>query len=224
MISYPMLSKKILIFTGAALLASATAFAQVQPGGGGGPGGGQTPNTPGQPGIGQPGGIAPGGNGGLSTQTMNDKAFVREALEGGMAEVQLGQLASQKASSDDVKQFGQKMVEDHTKLGNAMSEVAQQVGVKPPDGLSKKDKQLIAKMQTLSGPQFDEAYIKAMVKDHKKDDNAFKMEAQQAENPAVRQVAQQGEPIVASHLQMIEQIAQAHNVEGGKAKSGGGMQ
>lgn len=222
MISHPMFSRKILIFTTAALLASATAFAQM-PGGGGGPGG-QTPNTPGQPGIGQPGGIAPGGNGGPSSQTMNDKAFVRDALQGGMAEVQLSQLASQKASSDDVKQFGQKMVEDHTKLGNAMSEVAQQVGVKPPDGLSKKDKQLIAKLQTLSGPQFDEAYIKAMVKDHKKDDSAFKIEAQQAENPAVRQVAQQGEPIVANHLQMIEQIAQTHNVEGGKGKSGGGMQ
>ena len=218
MISHPMFSKRILTFTGAALLASATAFAQMQPGAGGPPGS-QTPGNPNQPGTQQPGAMTPGPND-ATTQTMNDKAFVREALQGGMAEVQLGQLASQKGSSEDVKQFGQKMVEDHTKLGTSMSEVAQQVGVKPPDGLSKKDKQLLAKLQSLSGPQFDDAYIKAMLKDHKKDESAFKMEAEQAQNPAIRQAAQEGEQVIAGHLQMIEQIAQAHNVQ---ASKGGGM-
>lgn len=219
MISHPMFSRRILVFTGAALLASATALAQVPPGGGSAPGS-QTPGTQPGPGIQQPGAIAPGPND-ASAQAMSDKAFVKDALQGGMAEVQLGQLAAQKGSSEDVKQFGQKMVDDHTKLGTSMSEVAQQVGVKPPDGLSKKDKQLLAKLQGLSGPQFDDAYIKAMLKDHKKDESAFKMEAEQAQNPAIRQVAQQGEQVVASHLQMIQQIAQAHNLE---ASKGGGTQ
>jgi putative membrane protein len=206
--------KKGLTLACTAFLATATAFGQMQqPGAAVPPGSQPTPGT-------QPGVVAPGMSDTASTQSMNDKAFVRDALQGGLAEVNLGQLAVQKGSSEDVKQFGQKMVDDHTKLGTAMSQVALQEGVKPPNGLSKKDKELIAKLQGLSGPQFDDAYIKAMVKDHKKDESAFKTEAEQAQDPAVRQIAQQGEPVIASHLQMIEQIAQAHHLEGGKSKSG----
>src|ERR1700722_5879378 len=116
-------------------------------------------------------------------QAMADQAFVRKALEGGAAEVQLGQLAQQKSQSDDVKQFGQKMVEDHTQLGEQMKPVAQQLGVKEPKGPSKKDKELAAKLEGLSGQQFDEAYIQAMVKDHKQDLKDFKQAAQTTQNP-----------------------------------------
>jgi len=155
-------------------------------------------------------------------QAMADQAFVRKALEGGAAEVQLGQLAQQKSQSDDVKQFGQKMVEDHTQLGDQMKPIAQQLGVKEPKGLSKKDKELVAKLERLSGQQFDEAYIQAMVKDHKQDLKEFKDEAQAAQNPNVKQVAQQGAGVISQHLQMIQQIAQNHNVatEGKKTPSG----
>jgi putative membrane protein len=214
--TFNVLPKNISIFAATALLAAATAFAQVQPGAGAPPGGAQTsPNAP------QPGLSPSTNNPGADDQAMKDKAFVRDSLEGGMAEVQLGQLAAQKASSDDVKQFGQKMVDDHAKIDNAMTQVAQQVGIKPPEKISKKDRELVAKLQGLSGPQFDDAYIKAMVKDHKKDQSSFQMEAQDAQNPAVRQVAEQGAPLITSHLQTIEQIAQAHNVQGGKSKANG---
>jgi putative membrane protein len=142
---------------------------------------------------------------------MQDKDFTHSALEGGMAEVQLGQLAEQKASSDDVKQFGQKMVQDHTQLGDQLKPVAQQIGVNPPTHLSKKDQQLVAKLNMLSGPQFDQAYIQAMVKDHKKDLSDFRAEASNTQNPQLKQVAQQGEQVIDQHLQMIEQIAKAHN-------------
>lgn len=153
-------------------------------------------------------------------QTMVDKEFVRKALEGGTAEVQLGQLAQQKSQSDDVKQFGQKMVEDHTTLGNQIKPIAQQMGVKEPKGPSKKDKQLMAKLEALSGPQFDEAYIQAMVKDHKQDLKEFKNEAQSAQDPNVKQAAQQGTGVISQHLQLIEQIAQNHNVAvEGKSKT-----
>jgi putative membrane protein len=144
---------------------------------------------------------------------IQDKDFVHSALEGGMAEVQLGQLAAQKGASDDVKQFGQKMVQDHTQLANQMKQVADQMGVREPKGLSKKDKELVSKLNTLSGAQFDEVYIQAMVKDHKKDLSDFKQEAENSQNPAVKQVAQQGGQMIDQHLQMIEQIAKSHNVK-----------
>jgi putative membrane protein len=151
---------------------------------------------------------------------MADQEFIKKALEGDSAEVQLGQLAQQKSQSDDVKQFGQKMVDDHTQLGDQIKPIAKQLGVKEPKGPSKKAKQLAAKLEGLSGQQFDEVYIKAMVKSHKEDLKEFKDEEQTTRNPNVKQAVQQGEGVISQHLQMIEQIAQSHNVEtDGKSKN-----
>jgi putative membrane protein len=151
----------------------------------------------------------------VSAQMM-DKTFVKNALQGGMAEVQLGQLALQKSSNDDVKQFAQRMVDDHTKLGDEMKQVAQQMSVKIPDAPSGKDKSTMAKLQALNGDAFDKAYIKDMVKDHEKDQKEFKQEAANATNPALKQVATQGEQVISEHLQMIQQIAQKDNVMASK--------
>jgi putative membrane protein len=207
----------ILLCSASTLLASVIVVAQNQPG----MAGQQQPNQPGMGGQQQPSQQPLGSGmgappkmdtGSADPQVMADQAFVRKALEGGAAEVQLGQLAQQKSQSDDVKQFGQKMVEDHTQLGEQMKPVAQQLGVKEPKGPSKKDKELAAKLEGLSGQQFDEAYIQAMVKDHKQDLKEFKFAAQTTQNPNVKQVAQQGVGVISQHLQMIQQIAQSHNV------------
>jgi len=151
---------------------------------------------------------------------MNDRDFVKNALEGGDAEVQLGQLAQQKSQSDDVKQFAQKMVQDHTQMDDRlMKPLAKQLGVNPPKNLSKKDRQLMAKLESLSGAQFDDEYIRAMMKDHRQDLKDFKSEAQMTQDPNVKQAVQQGETVISQHLQMIEQIAQSHNVDtSGKSK------
>ncbi len=140
--------------------------------------------------------------------TPTDKMFVENALKGGMAEVQLGQLALQKSSNDDVKQFAQHMIDDHTKMGDEMKPIAAQIGVKVPDGPSKKDKATMTKLQALNGDAFDQAYIKDMVKDHKTDLNDFKAEAADGSNPAVKNAADQGAQVISQHLHMIEQIAQ----------------
>ena len=208
---------RILLCSVSMLLVTVIAVAQSQPGGAGQ----QQPNMPRQqptsPGMG-----SPGTDSGLANQqAMADQTFVRKALEGGAAEVQLGQMAQQKSQSDDVKRFGLKMVEDHMQLGDQIKPIAQELGIKEPKGPSKKDKELVAKLDGLSGHQFDEAYIQAMVKDHKQDLKEFKDEAQTAQNPNVKQVAQQGAGVISQHLQMIQQIAQIHNVatEGKKTES-----
>jgi putative membrane protein len=146
-------------------------------------------------------------------QAIDDQDFVRKALQGAAAEVQLGQLAEQKSQSSDIKQFGQKMVQDHSQLGDqVMKPLAKQLGVKEPNGLSKKDKQLVASLEGLSGPQFDQEYIKAMVKDHKQDLKEFKDEAQMSQDPNVKKAAQVGSNVISQHLELIQQIAQTHNV------------
>lgn len=203
---------------GIALLSGGLAFAQMSPGGGGSMQQQQpaNPNTTSPSTANTTAGIdnnnQPTGN------AMQDKDFVHSALQGGMAEIQLGQLATQKGTSDDVKQFGQRMVDDHTKLGDAMKPIAQQLGVEAPKDLSKKDRQLLAKLQGLSGQEFDNAYIAAMVKDHKKDDSDFKAEASITQNPQLRQIAQQGDQLIDQHLQMIQQIAKSHNLMNDKGK------
>jgi putative membrane protein len=141
-----------------------------------------------------------------------DKMFVKKALQGSMAEVQLGQLTLQKSNNDQVKQFAQRMIDDHTKLGDQMKPVAQQLGVSDPNGVSKKDKATMAKLQALSGPAYDEAYIRDMVKDHKQDLSDFQTEVSSGQDQTVKDAANQGSKVIAQHLQMIQQIAKDQNV------------
>ncbi len=150
-----------------------------------------------------------------SMNDMGDKAFLKKAMQGGMTEVELGKLALTKSSNDQVKQFAQKMIDDHTKLNDQAKPVAQQLGVSMPDGPSKKDKAMMAKMQSLTGDAFDKAYIQDMVKDHKSDESEFKTEASSGQNPQIKDLAAQGEPVIASHLQMVQQIAKSMNLGSG---------
>ncbi len=153
-----------------------------------------------------------GGKGGTAggNASAADKMFVKKAMAGGMAEVELGQLAAQKGNSDDVKQFGQKMVDDHSKLNDQMKPVASQLGVTPPGSMPPAEKALETRLKGLSGDAFDKAYIQAMVKDHRQDLMEFKKEASTAKSSAVKDAASQGEQVVSEHLKMAEQIAKKH--------------
>jgi putative membrane protein len=199
-----------------AVLATGTATARAQAGGMG--------NAPQQsqqmPGAG-PGGVnQPAASGALTGPPMNqasmqDKEFLREAAQGGMFEIEAGELAQQKGASDDVKQFGQMMVTDHTELNNKMTPVLQDAGVTAPKNISGKDKKELAKLQSLSGSAFDQEYIATMLKDHKKDKEAFEIEARNGQLPVEKTAAKQAELVIEKHLTAITQIAQAHNASAG---------
>ena len=141
-----------------------------------------------------------------------DQAFVRSVMERDVADVQLGQLAKQKSQSDDVKQLGQTMADDRTVLNDRFKAIAKALDVSEPKGPSKKDKQLMAKLEGLSGSQFDEEYLKAVMKIHRQDVKDFQVESEAAEDPNLKQTAQQEESLISQHLEAIERIAQAHNV------------
>lgn len=147
------------------------------------------------------------GQSGGSHLTASDKKFVRTAAEGGLAEVELGQLATQKASSDDVKKFGQRMVDDHSKANDQLKQVAASEGIQIPDKLSAKDQATKARLEKLSGEQFDKAYMRDMVKDHTQDVADFQRESTNGSDPQVKQFASQTLPILQSHLQEAQQIA-----------------
>lgn len=144
--------------------------------------------------------------------SMGDKHFVSEAFKGGMAEIQMGQLAQQKSNSEDVKNFGKMMVEDHSKLNDQMKGVASQIGVTPPSSPTLLQQAEIKKLRGLSGNEFDQEYIKTMVKDHETDMNDFQKEANDGRSPVVKDAAAQGAKVISHHLMVIRKIALAHNV------------
>ncbi|MBW4026069.1 MAG: DUF4142 domain-containing protein [Acidobacteria bacterium] len=204
----------------AALFCALPATAQMAGGGGG-----MQQSSPQAPAGQQPGAQQPGAQPGMmpgapnSPQMMMDDMFVKKEIQGGMAQLQLGQLAQQKASSDDVKQYAAKMVQDHTKMSSILNQAAQQLHIKPSDKPDGKDKSLVKKLQTSSGQQFDEMYIEAMIKDHKQALKEFKSEAENGQNPSLKQFANQGAQMIQQHLQLAQQLAQAHNLpEDGKVK------
>jgi putative membrane protein len=137
----------------------------------------------------------------------SDKKFVREAAQGGMAEVELGKLATEKASSDEVKKFGQRMVDDHTKAGNELKQIAGEKGIVVSQQLSAKDKMTKDRLSKLSGEQFDKAYMADMVKDHTQDVADFQKEANSGADSDVKNFAAKTLPTLQDHLREAKQIA-----------------
>jgi putative membrane protein len=144
----------------------------------------------------------------VMTQQEKDKAFVRHASEGGLAEVQFGQLAAQKAQNPDVKAFGQKMVDDHSALNEKMKPIAQNLGVTPASKLNAKDAAEYNKLNSLSGDDFDKEYVADMVADHRKDLREFRHEEAVAADPQLKDAVAGGEKVIAEHNRMIDHLAQ----------------
>jgi putative membrane protein len=192
----------------AALFWAAAAVAQQNPGMQGPPMQQQpmpgTAGTPGSPTAEMPG-MSP-------EDQYSDMAFVQDTLENDDAQVQMSQLAQSKSQSTDVQQFGQQMVQVRNELNNQLKPVAKQLGVNDSKGPSKKDKQQIAQLEALSGPDFDTAYIMAMAKEQQKSLKAFKDEENNARSPGLQQAAKADEPVLSQHHETLQKLAQAHNV------------
>jgi putative membrane protein len=152
-------------------------------------------------------------NSGDVGQVMQDKMFLRKAAEGGIAEVKLGQLAAQKAGSDDVKALGQKMVDDHTRLNAEIAQVADSMGVMLPKSMDKDDQAEYDKLDALSGEAFDKEYLTFMVKDHHKDLHAFRLEAaSRTTDPALHDEVVKAQGIIHEHAVMVDKLARAKGV------------
>ncbi|HEY6765570.1 MAG TPA: DUF4142 domain-containing protein [Candidatus Sulfotelmatobacter sp.] len=148
-----------------------------------------------------------------------DKKFVQDAAQGGMAEVELGKLATEKASSEDVKKFGQRMVDDHRKANDQLKEVASSEGIQLPSKLSAKDEMTKSRLSKLSGEQFDKAYMADMVKDHKQDVADFQRESTSGKDPAVKDFASKTLPTLQDHLQEAQKLAPAGSTNAIQAPS-----
>jgi putative membrane protein len=174
-----------------------------------------------------------GGQGGASQRADNpatqaakslsasDRKFVKEAAAGGMLEVQLGQLAQQKASSPEVRRMAQHIVEDHTRANEELMSIAKAKGVEVPVQLDGKHARQVKRLEKLSGEQFDRAYAKLMVSDHEKDVGLFKRQAENGSDPELKAFAAETLPKLQQHLAMARDVRQSVAKSDGHTRPGG---
>ncbi|HEX6223762.1 MAG TPA: DUF4142 domain-containing protein [Chryseolinea sp.] len=139
----------------------------------------------------------------------DDTDFAVDAADGGMLEVQLGQLALTKASSPKVKEFAQSMVDEHSKANEELKTLAQSKNITLPSTISEEKQKDYDKLAEKSGEEFDKAYSEFMVKDHKDDIDKFKKAAEKCEDADLKSWAAEKVPALEHHLSMAETMEDA---------------
>lgn len=137
----------------------------------------------------------------------SDEKFVKEAAQGGMMEVALGQIAVEKATHDQVKQFGQRMVDDHGKANQELMALAKNKNVALAGDLGGRHKKTVDRLS--QSKQFDRDYMNAMVDDHKEDIKAFERAADKAQDGEVKNFAAKTLPTLKTHLQLARETQKA---------------
>lgn len=138
---------------------------------------------------------------------MSTPGFVKEAAQGGMAEVELGQLAVQRAQDPDIKQFAQRMIDDHARANAALKQLAQQKKWKLPTDMSSKQKMIYNSLHDKAGADFDREYAKMMVEDHDHDLKMFEAYSEHGKDADVKTFASSTVPTLRDHQQMARSNA-----------------
>jgi putative membrane protein len=135
------------------------------------------------------------------------KTFITKAIQGNLAEVQMGQLAQEKSQNGDVKAFGQQLVTDHNDANSKATAIANDLGVTAPEEPSKKQKADYEKLSKLSGDAFDKQFAKHMVMDHKKDIGEYKADSKKKDPTA--SYASDTLPTLQKHLEMAQSLTKS---------------
>lgn len=135
-----------------------------------------------------------------------DQKFVKEAALANMAEIELANLANEKASNDAVKQFAQRVLQDHDEATNKLKEIAAQKNIALPTDLDSSHKRARDKLAKKSGADFDKEFMETMVKDHKKTVKDFDKEAKNGKDADVKALAGELAPVMHTHLEQAQQV------------------
>jgi putative membrane protein len=147
-----------------------------------------------------------------------DTAFAMKAAQGGVAAVQMGKMAVEKAGSPDVKAFGQQMVDDHTKANDDLKSLAEKKGMTLLTDMNAHQQGSYSKLRRLSGDAFDRAYVKDMVKDHEEDVKEFQKEAKNGTDEDIKGFAARTLPVLQGHLEKIKSIQSNMQQKGSSTK------
>lgn len=146
-----------------------------------------------------------------------DQAFLKEGMQGDMAEVQMGELAQQKGESDSVKTFGETLVTDHGDHLKKLQAMAQQMNVAAPAAPTAKQKADRDKLSKLSGARFDREFARHMVTDHKKDIAKYQAEARKT--GPLAELAKETVPVLQKHLKMAQELDKPAATTGSSSKT-----
>lgn len=135
-----------------------------------------------------------------------DAGFVMQAGQDGLAEVELGKLAQKNGSSAAVKDFGQRMVTDHSKANAELVAIAKKLNITPPSEPGEKHKAVHKKLAALKGEKFDNEYAQHMVDDHEKAVTLFQKQAKHGESKELRDFAAKSLPVLEEHLKLARAL------------------
>lgn len=141
-----------------------------------------------------------------AAQDITDRQFMMQAAQGGMAEVELGQLATQRAATEAVRAFGQRMMVDHARANNELRRIAESEAVPLPTSIDARHQATKDRLSTLSGSAFDRAYMRDMVTHHENDIAQFEQETRQGRDAAGQAWAQQTLPTLREHLRLARTV------------------
>lgn len=134
--------------------------------------------------------------------------FATNAAQGGLAEVEMGRLATQRAGEATVREFGARMIADHSRANSELKSIAAQKGIQLPTDMSSEQKSEMEKLSRMSGAEFDKEYMSAMLKDHETDVKDFETQSKEGNDSEIKAFAGKTLPTLQQHLQMAQQAAQ----------------
>ena len=147
------------------------------------------------------------GKGSTASMSSSDRKFALMAAQGGMSEVEMARLALTKASSDAVKQYAQKMIDDHTAANAELMQIASAKNLTLPTAPDAKHRAMMARMEKLSGEAFDREYVMmAGHKDHQKMEKLFRDESARGRDADLKAFATKTLPVVRQHLQLAREL------------------
>ncbi len=162
---------------------------------------------------------AMGAQTGMANMSSQDRNFLMDAAMGGMMEVELGRLAAQNGTSEAIKQFGQRMVDDHSKANSELMSLASSKGITLPTDLDEKHRERVTKFSSMQGAEFDREYAKLMLSDHNKDVSAFEKESTRGADADLKAFAGKTLPTLQEHLTMAKALP--GNERSGNSNMGG---
>jgi putative membrane protein len=162
--------------------------------------------------------VAPEGGG--QPLSAADRQFITQAAAGGRYEVELGRLAQSNASSDQVRRFGQRMMDDHSKANIELMEIASSEGMKVEPQMKGDQKIRVENLGRLKGDAFDRRYMETMLQDHREDIREFQKAADALQDPRLRAFAQQMLPTLRAHLQLAQSVVNTTSGTSGAGRTG----
>jgi putative membrane protein len=133
--------------------------------------------------------------------------FLEKALQGNVTEIEAGELAANKGTSDAVKKLGQMMAEQHSAARSKVEALAKRKNVELPKEISAQQKDMLEKLQAAEGPRFDQEYVAEMVKAHEKTVEMLNAEIESGQDADTKALAQELLPTVESHLSEAKRLA-----------------